>query len=261
MNSDLARQLETAMIAAKEAGGILLRCRKRHLEVQTKQDGSLVSEADLAAEQCILEILQAAFPDYAVLAEEKGPAGPKDQPCWVIDPLDGTTNYLHGLPTFAVSIALQESGVTQLAVVYLPLTAELFSAVPGRPAHLNAKPIRVSATALLEDALLDVYLDRHSGQDKIEEGLKLLEFVVRKCHGRFKNLGSTASILCYVAAGRLDGYLKNGAKVWDVAAGGLIVQQAGGQFTDLRGNPWGSKGSSLLATNGHLHPRILESLK
>ncbi|MBI2190844.1 MAG: inositol monophosphatase [Planctomycetes bacterium] len=262
MPSELAQQLEIAIVAAREAGGILLRHRRQHLEVMTKRDGSLVSQADLASEEAILELLRPRFPDYGLLTEERGTVrDAPDQPCWVVDPLDGTTNYVHGLPFFAVSIALRHHGNALLGVVYLPLLDELFTAVPGRPAQLNARPIRVSEARVLDQALLDVYLDRHGGQAKIGEGLKLLEFVITSCGGKFKNLGSTASILCYVAAGRLDGYLKNGAKIWDVAAGALVLEQAGGRFTDFAGGVWGSRDDTLAASNGLLHPHLLKGLK
>jgi len=248
-----AAELAAARDAALAAGALLLQRREQALDVREKQDGTLVTAADLAAEAEILGRLRRLYPEDAVLAEEGGALGAASDRLWIVDPLDGTTNYSQGLPFFAVSIALWENGEPVVGVVYLPVLNELFAATAAAPATLNGREIRVSETAAVRQAMINVYFDRRR---LLEPGLDLLRRVALGCDGRIKIMGSTASMLCYVAAGRLDAYVRNTTKKWDFAAGALILRQAGGCLTDFHREPLRESGQSLLATNGLLHAEL-----
>jgi myo-inositol-1(or 4)-monophosphatase len=250
---DYERELRTAEEAARAAGAIQRELRERLLDVREKEDRTLVCEADLASEAAILSRLQEAFPEDGILSEEAGVSGAQEGRVWIVDPLDGTSNYSRGLPFFTVSIALWERGEPALAVLYMPVLEELFAAARETPATLNGEPIRVSSVATVREAMINVYFDRHY---RLEEGLELFRRVALKCEGRVKTMGSTASLLCYVACGRLDGFVRNTTKVWDFAAGLLILQQAGGTVTDFAGAPLRQTGQSLLATNGLVHQEL-----
>lgn len=234
---------------------MLLARRRAGFSVREKADRTLLTDADLAAEQVLLDRLHAVFPDDAVLSEEAGDFGLQSGRRWIIDPLDGTTNFAQGLPFFAVSVALWEGDEPRVGVVYLPVLDEEFAAQWGAPATLNNQPIRVSPVQALSDAMVNIYFDR---RNHLEAGLRLFTEVARACEGRVKVLGSTASLLCYVACGRLDGYLRNRTRLWDFAAGGLILEQAGGRVTDFDGEPLRRSGQSLLASNGTIHDALRE---
>jgi myo-inositol-1(or 4)-monophosphatase len=257
--SRFERELAVAQRAARRAGELLLGRDPTALTVDRKADRSLVTDADLAAEQALLAEIRQEFPGDAVLSEEAGSLSGTDDRCWVLDPLDGTSNYSRGLPLYAVSVALLQEGCPAAGVVYMPVFGELFCAVADGPAALNGRPIRVSETERAADAMVNIYFDR---ADKLEHGLALFAKVARVCEGRVKCLGSTASVLCFVAAGRLDAYVKNGTRVWDYAAGALILERAGGRISDLKGEalPWQPalpmSAPSLLATNGRLHAEL-----
>ncbi|MBM3458524.1 MAG: inositol monophosphatase [Armatimonadetes bacterium] len=246
-------ELEMAQQAAREAGALLLRLRQGELAVRSKADRTLVTEADLAAEQLLLDRIRAAFPQDGVLAEESGESGAGAPRTWIVDPLDGTTNFAQGLPYFAVSLALWEGDDPALGVVYLPVLDELFTATRVGPARLNGREIHVSDRDSVSEAMVNVYFDR---RNLLEPGLALFCRIARACEGRVKTLGSTASLLCYVAAGRLDAYLRNRTRRWDFAAGGLILERAGGRLSDFAGAPLRESGQSLLATNGRLHAAL-----
>ena len=248
-----AAELATAQAAALAAGQVLLDCRSDALDVQVKQDGTLVTKADLAAETEVLRILRAEFPEDRILAEEAGRTEGASSREWIVDPLDGTTNFSRGLPFFAVSIALWEHEEPAVGVVYLPVLDELFAATREGAATLNGEQIRVSRTASVQEAMINVYFDRHH---LLEPGLDLLRRVALRCEGRVKNMGSTASMLCYVACGRLDAFVRNTTKKWDFAAGTLVLERAGGSVSDFEGNGLRESGQSLLATNRRLHPEL-----
>lgn len=253
-SSRYALELHTAAAAARASGSILRRYRREGgFAVHEKGDRSLVTDADLASEQEILSRLKAAYPHDAVLSEEAGETGVASGRRWIIDPLDGTTNFAYRLPFAAVSIALWEEDVPVVAAVYLPVMDELFTATADGPALLNGSPIRVSNTARVADAMLNIYFDRHR---KLEPGLEMFVRVARACEGRVKTMGSTASMLCYTACGRLDGFLRNSTRLWDFAAGALVLQQAGGRLTDFHEQPLTESGQSLLATNGVIHSAL-----
>jgi myo-inositol-1(or 4)-monophosphatase len=246
-------ELNTARDAALAAGAVLRSFRGEHLHVREKADRTLVTNADLAAEGEILNRLRDAFPRDGILSEEAGVLGPEGGRQWIVDPLDGTSNFSRGLPFFTVSIALWEGGEPAVAALYMPVLDELFLATRDTPSTLNGEEIRISGTGTVQDAMINVYFDRHY---RLEEGLEIFRRVALRCEGRVKTMGSTASLLCYVACGRLDGFVRNTTKIWDVAAGSLILQQAGGTITDFEGRPLRETGQSLLATNGLIHEEL-----
>jgi myo-inositol-1(or 4)-monophosphatase len=253
-----APELQAAAAAARSAGDILRDLRGRFLNVREKPDRTLLTDADLAAEAEILDRLRRAFPEDALLSEEAGATGPSSERQWIVDPLDGTTNYSRGLPYFAVSIALWEGGAPAVAVVYLPVLDEMFTATRNGAATLNGEEIRVSHTGAVREAMINVYFDRH---ERLEAGLEVFRRVALNCEGRVKIMGSTAGLLCYVACGRLDGFLRNATKLPDFAAGGLILQQAGGRLTDFDERPLSDTGQSLLATNGQIHAELARIIR
>lgn len=215
----------------------------------------LLTEYDLRAEELILERIQAHDPQAAVLAEESGKHGGGAR-VWVADPLDGTTNFAHGLPLFCVSIALVESGQPSIGVVYAPLLDELFTAAAGQGAYLNGERLEVSGIATVEQSL--VVTGFPYGHDSgREDNIAYFEaFSVRA--QAVRRLGSAALDLCYVAAGRLDGYWEIETMPWDMAAGSLLVGEAGGRVTDLNEQPLSyDQPTSVLASNGHIHTEML----
>ncbi|MCS7251060.1 MAG: inositol monophosphatase family protein [Anaerolineae bacterium] len=248
----------TAIEAALEAGRILRWHFQRGLEIRHKGAIDLVTEADVAAEQAALSRIQRTFPAHAVLSEESGGMDRASPWLWVVDPLDGTTNFAHGFPVFAVSIALLHEGQRMIGVVYDVMRDELFTARHGQGAFLNGRPIRVTQTPRLENALLVTgfpYDRQESPLDNTCEFVALL----RRCHGVLR-VGSAALDLASVAAGRLDGYWEFRLSPWDLAAGALLVEEAGGLVTTPLGDPLPPLGTDIVATNGRIHAELLEVL-
>ena len=226
--------LNIAVKAARRAGSIINRASQDIdlLTVQRKGNHDYVSEVDKMAEQAIVETLLEAYPDHAILAEEGGAQGNSEY-VWIIDPLDGTTNFLHGLPQFAVSIALQHKGLLSQAVVYDPSRNELYTATRGRGSYLNDRRLRVSKLTRLEDALIGTGFPYHEFAF-METYLKIFKDLIPKVAG-VRRPGAASLDLAYVAAGRYDGFWEAGLKPWDMAAGMLIIQEAGGLVTDFEG--------------------------
>lgn len=250
--------LATAVEAARAAGAVLEDHFGGPLDVQFKGTVDLVTQADRAAEALIAERLRSAFPDHRLMGEE-GARATSDEAAaspfrWLIDPLDGTTNFAHGLPTFAVSIALEASGIPVIGVVYDPMRDELFTARRGQGALLNGVPIRVSNT----DALISSILATGFSYDfakRVHQAEIWRDFLTRV--QAIRQTGSAALNLCYIAAGRLDGYWERGIQPWDVAAGALMVVEAGGTVSDLAGGVYRSDDREILASNGSLHDQLL----
>lgn len=251
--------LPVAVEAARSAGQLLREALggERHITYKGSPT-NLVTEMDRRAELLIVGRLLQAFPDHGLLGEEGGERPGRSPYRWVIDPLDGTTNYAHGLPVYAVSIALERAGVIELGVGYDPSRDECFVAERGAGATLNGKPLAVSGTTELGESLLATgfpYDIRTAAQTNLPEwaALSVRTHAVRR-------LGSAVLDLCYVAAGRFDGFWELRLGPWDVAAGGLIVLEAGGSVTDVAGGPWRIDGCGILASNGRIHQAVLSSL-
>ncbi len=248
--------LNVAVMAARRAGAVLGRnFNKRHkLTVEMKGHNDFVSSADLAAEAAIIEVIHKHYPDHAIHAEESGISGESDH-VWIIDPLDGTTNYLHGFPVFAVSIGLQINGRLEHAVVYDPMREELFTASKGEGAQLDGRKIRVSGNKDLDRALIGTGFPFRQADSEMGPYLEMLGKVVKNTSG-VRRPGAAALDLCYVAVGRLDAFWETGLQPWDLAAGTLIIREAGGIVSALDG------GENHLET-GHViagTPRIYRGL-
>jgi myo-inositol-1(or 4)-monophosphatase len=229
--------LNTAIKAARAAGAIINRASMDLdlLKVNTKSPNDFVTEVDHAAEAIIIETLLGAYPGHGILAEESGRAhGAKDSDyVWIIDPLDGTTNFIHGFPVYAVSIALAYRGQVQQAVVYDPTRNDLFYASKGRGAFLNDKRLRVSKRVRLAECLISTGFPFRKG-DNFQRYLKMLETLMPLCAG-LRRPGAAALDLCYVAAGFCDGFFETGLSPWDIAAGSLLITEAGGLIGNFTG--------------------------
>ena len=250
--------LSVAVEAARSAGKLLREELGGTRRIHHKGIINIVTEMDQRSEALIIGRLLEAFPDHAVLAEEGGVTVGRSEYRWHIDPLDGTTNYAHGLPLFAVSIALERAGVVELGVAYDPNLDECFVAERGKGATLNGEPIQVSNCTTLDQSLLVTgfpYDIRTTTETNLPEyaTLSLRAQAVRR-------LGSAVLDLCYVASGRLDAFWELSLGPWDMAAGGLIVLEAGGRVTNVLGGPWRLQGPGVLASNGHIHEAVLEGL-
>ena len=253
--------LNTAVKAARAAGGIILRNIDRidTLTISTKSRNDYVSEVDRMAEAEIIRILGRAYPEHGFLGEESGGRSDGAEYQWVIDPLDGTTNFLHGVPQYAVSIALRRGGHFEQAVVYDPLKDELFTASRGGGAQLNGRRIRVSPARSLEGALLGTGIPFRDDQD-LDLYLETLRVMVPGTAG-VRRAGSAALDLAYVAAGRFDGFWEFGVKKWDIAAGILLVQEAGGLVGDLYGGLDHYENGDILCGSAGVYKGMLERLR
>jgi len=247
----LTRELEVAVAAAEAASEVLRGGFGGRLDVQYKEYAELVTEVDENADQKIKEVIREVFPEHGMLTEEGGELEGESDARWIVDPLDGTTNYVHGVPFFCTSIALERNGEVVLGVVHDPMANETYAAERGEGVTLNGEPITVSETDELEQALLGTsYPD---DPKEIPGGLDLFERYTNLVRG-MRRLGSGALDLCYVAAGRLDGCYEQGFSAWDVAAGVLILREAGGEATDYQGGELDFEDKGLVASNGVLHP-------
>ncbi len=238
MSQALHPMLNIAIKAARAAGAIINRASLDldRLQVNTKAPNDFVTEVDHAAEAAVIDILLGAYPGHGILAEESGSTrgAPHSEYVWIIDPLDGTTNFIHGLPTYAVSIALAFRDQVQQAVVYDPARNDLFFASKGRGAFLNDKRLRVSKRTRLTDGLIGTGFPFRKGDD-FTRYMKMLETMMQSCAG-IRRPGAAALDLCYVAAGWYDGFFETGLKPWDVAAGSLLVTEAGGLVGNFTGD-------------------------
>ncbi|MGE5833293.1 MAG: inositol monophosphatase family protein [Acidobacteriota bacterium] len=251
--------LATAIEAALAAGRLHLELFRQDPRIEKKGPIDLVTAADVAAEQAFRQLIASRFPAHAVLGEEHGAgrSGPADARWrWIIDPLDGTTNFAHGLALFCVSIALEVDGRTEIAVVYDPVAQELFTAERAGGARLNGVPMRVSSRIVLIDALLCTGFPYSIREEQRRQVEVFAGFLGRS--RAVRRLGSAALDLCYVAAGRFDGFWEEQLHAWDIAAGALIVEEAGGRVTGYADEPLDLFAGRIVASNGALHAPMLE---
>ena len=256
----MSKELQVAMDAAKAAGDVLLQkfFGKRSLKSKTQFD--FVTDADKEAEAIILEKIRSNFPEHSILSEEAGTTESGSEYMWIVDPLDGTTNYTVHNPFFNASVALARKKEVILGEVYSPFTKELYHAEKGRGAYLNGKRIHVSGESEISKSLL-VYCHA-STRGSIRRIMKAFE-KIKPLARDFSRMRSGSLELALVASGRLGAYIAPDGYVWDSAAGSLLVREAGGKVTDFEGNTWdtGKKNSDIVASNGALHGKILDLLK
>ena len=252
--------LNTAIRAARQSGRIILMHYNRldRLEVTSKGRNDYVSQADTEAEEAALEILTGAYPEHGVLAEESGIREGGDY-TWVVDPLDGTTNFLHGFPQFSVSIAVLRGQTIEHGVVYDPLRNELFTSTRGQGAQLNERGIRVSSVARLEQCLLGTGFPFREIEN-FDHWMKTFRKLTLKTSG-VRRAGSAALDLAYVAAGRLDGFWEFGLQPWDCAAGALLIREAGGLVSDMDGDQQFLENGNVTAGNPRIFDDLLKSLR
>jgi myo-inositol-1(or 4)-monophosphatase len=249
--------LQIALEAAHEAGAVLLAEHSRPQKISYKGDVDLVTETDKRSEALIVGRLRREFPEHRIVAEEgSSGASAASRYEWHVDPLDGTTNFAHGYPCFAVSIGLLQDGEPVVGVVFNPVSDELFSAARGGGAFLNGKPIHVSTIEKLSTSLVATGFPVHKRGDTGNIHY-YWQFTLRS-HGVRRD-GSAALDLCSVACGRFEGFWEFGLKSWDTAAGTLLVTEAGGKVTDLSGGPYRAGGPNILVSNGHVHAEMLRT--
>jgi myo-inositol-1(or 4)-monophosphatase len=251
--------LNIAVRAARRAGELIVRSLTRieGIEVAAKGHNDFVSEVDRAAEREIIAAIRRSYPSHAFLAEESGATGESDT-VWIIDPLDGTTNFLHGFPVFAVSIACQQKGRLEHAVVYDPMRQELFTASRGAGAHLDNRRMRVSRQRTLESALVSTGFPYRANLKYLDAYLAMLKDVMQVAAG-VRRPGSASLDLAYVAAGRVDAFWEIGLSAWDTAAGTLLIQEAGGRIGTLVGGEY-RQGGHVVAGTPKVYAALIEAL-
>lgn len=250
--------LEFTIDIAQQAGAILREYANRPHNTERKRAFELVTDADRASEQFIVTAIRKQFPDHAILAEEGGGVEHDSPWQWLIDPLDGTNNFAHGLPFYCVSLGLLHKGEPFLGVVYDPNREQLFAAEHGQGATLNGAPIHVSAAPTLGDSLLSTGFPYDFATNQHNNVAEFIR-VHRHVQG-VRRAGAAALDLANVACGRLEAHWELGLQPWDAAAGARLLLEAGGQISDRFGQPWTPWSSSMVATNGHIHNELLEVL-
>jgi len=253
--------LNTAVKAARLAGDTAIRYSKRldELDVRSKERNDFVSQVDLAAEEIIIETIRERYPDHSFLAEESGQHGDHDH-VWIIDPLDGTTNYLHGLPMYSVSIALQIKGRIVTGVVYDPVRQELFTAIRGAGAQLDGRKIRINKKRSLDGALIGTGFPYRANKVWLETYVNQFSAVMNIA-GDIRRLGSAALDLSYLAAGRLDGFWEFGLQPWDMAAGSLILREAGGLISGMTDDGDYMETGNVIAGSPNVHVELEKIIK
>lgn len=246
---------------AKGSGKILIEYLNKINKITIKQDRSYVGEADLASEDYIISNIEKHFPGSKIISEEKGIIDSKENNnglIWIIDPLDGTTNYIHGFPFFCVSIGVLENNKLTAGIVYNPVNNELYKAELNKGAYLNNKRIKVSKTDNFKDTLLITGFYYHQG-DKLREQIERF-LKVQEITQSVRRLGSAALDVCYVACGKADGFWEEGVNSWDTAGGTIILTESGGKFTDFKGKAGNVFSKEFVYTNGMIHEELLKVL-
>jgi myo-inositol-1(or 4)-monophosphatase len=251
----MASYLETAVDIAREAGGLLATYFERRIGYELKGDFDLVTEADRASEALIVERLRSHFPSHGIVAEEGGGHESSSEYRWYVDPLDGTTNFAHSFPMFNVTLAVERAGEMLAGVVFDPVRQEMFTGERGAGAYLNNRRVRVSGTGKLADSLLSTGFPSRKRHENIN--IHFYYQLAMASHG-VRRTGSAAIDLAYVACGRLDGFWEFGLNPWDMAAGWLIVQEAGGTCSDMTGGRLAVSSPHLVADNGRLHQELVQ---
>ena len=246
--------LEGAIAAAKAGAAVLAEKFGGNRQIEHKGHIDLVTDADKAAEEAILAVIRSRFPEHAILAEEEGASG--DSPFrWIVDPLDGTTNYAHGIPHFCTSVACEVNGRLEVGVIVDPLRDEIFSAARGRGAFLGGRRLQVTDAAQLDRAVLATGFP-YWVQERTDEVMELFGAFLHVARG-LRRYGSAALDLAWVAAGRYDGFFELKLKPWDVAAGVLLVEEAGGLVTGLEGGPFDLQQGDTMAAGAALHRQMV----
>ena len=245
---------KVAIFAAKEAGKILEKNFRKVVKVSFKKDSSLVTKIDLEVERVIIQLIKNNFPSHDILSEEAGGKIGKNY-TWVIDPLDGTTNYTRNIPFFSTSVALLYQGVPILGVVFDPINKELYIAEKGKRAFLNGKRIRVAQRHVLSKAVF--LFNKYRAKEDFLRFQEILGLVGDKC-ATLRVLGSVILGLCYLASGKADAFFTVGHKPWDLVAGALIISESGGRVTNLLGDDWQVEEKNIIAANGRIHKQIIK---
>jgi len=260
MTRETAEFFQTAWTAAHAAGDLIRENWQRPKEIRFKGAIDLVTSVDRESERRIVEILRGNFPHHAILAEEETDlAGGENGYRWIVDPLDGTTNFAHGYPQFCVSIALEHEKNILIGIVYDPLRQECFSAIRGDGAKLNGESIRTSEVLKLDHGLLATGFP-YDRRENVDYYLAYFRAFLTRCQG-IRRAGAAALDLCYVACGRIDGYWEFKLRPWDTAAASLIVREAGGRLSDFKGNEFTIWGDEAMASNGLIHRQMIGSIR
>jgi myo-inositol-1(or 4)-monophosphatase len=260
LRAEMHGMVNIAIRAARRAGELMVRQLNQleALKVVDKGRNEFVTQVDEAAEAAIIEVIRDHYPEHSILAEEGGSQGEHEYQ-WIIDPLDGTTNYLHGFPVFSVSIAVARAGELEHGVVYDPLRQEIFSASRGQGAQLDGRKIRVSKRTHLQQSLIATGLPYRENLKHMDSYLQMLRAVMLETVG-IRRPGSAALDLCYVAAGRVDGFWELGLSKWDIAAGALIIREAGGRISDFRGGDGYLESGNVVTGNPKIYAALSKLL-
>ncbi len=251
--------LNIAIQAARAASRIIVRFidQMDKVEINEKSHNDFVTQVDKLSEEMIISHIKKAYPDHAILSEEMGhQKGFNQDYCWIIDPLDGTRNFMHGYPQFAISIAIMKNNLLELGLVYDPIRQELFTATRGQGAYVNSRRMRISATKKLEQAIIGTGFPFRN-KENIKTYLSTFENVFLKC-GDIRRAGSAALDLAYIAAGRLDGFWESDLKIWDIAAGALMIKEAGGIVSDFQGGETYIEHGNIVAGNPKVYKELIQ---